>query len=49
MVDRLAVTTSSLMEEADLRDGFEVSTWIRSDRYGGARLCMALNVLRRIL
>ena len=38
IVDRFAGNTSSLMEAADLRDGFEVSMWMRSDRYGGARL-----------
>ena len=49
MVDRRAGGTRRLMEEADLSDRVGVLIWMRSDRYGGARLCMALNVLRRIL
>ena len=49
MVDRRAGGTCRLMEEADLSDRVGVLIWMRSDRYGGARLCMALNVLRRIL
>ena len=49
MVDKRAGGTVRLVEEADLSDRVGVLIWMRSDRYGGERLWMALNVLRRIL
>ncbi len=49
MVVRRAEGTDMCMEEEDLREREGVGTWRRSDRYGGARLWMALNVNRRTL
>ena len=49
MVDRRAGGIFRVMEEADLRDRVGILTCMRSDRYGGARLWMALKVCRRIL
>ena len=49
MEDKRNEGTVRLMEEADLRDRVGVLMRRRSDRYGGERLWMALNVWRRIL
>ncbi len=49
MVDRRAEGTVRLMEEADLSAREGVLMWRRSERYGGARLWMALNVWSSIL
>ena len=49
MVMRLAEGTDSCTEEEDLREREGVGTWMRSDRYGGAKLWMALNDNRRTL
>ena len=49
MVVRRAEGTDRCMEEEDLREREVVGPWRRSDKYGGARLWMALNVNRRIL
>ena len=49
MVVKRAGGTVRLMEEADLSDRVGVLIWMRSDRYGGARLWMALKVWRRTL
>ena len=46
MVVRLAEGTDRCTEEEDLREREGVGTWTRSDRSGGARLWMALNVNR---
>lgn len=49
IVVRRAGGTDRCMEEEDLRERVEVGPWRRSDKYGGARLWIALNVNRRIL
>lgn len=49
MVPRLAEGTESCVEEDDLRERDGLGTRIRSDRFGGARLWMDLNISRRIL
>ena len=49
MVDRRAGGMMRLVEEEDLRHRVGILVWIRSDKYGGARLWTALKVWRRIL
>ena len=44
MVERRADGTVRLREEAERRDRLGILIWRRSDRYGGARLWMDLNV-----
>ena len=49
MVLRRAEGTERWREEEDLREREEVAMERRSERYGGARLWIALNVYSRIL
>lgn len=49
MVTRLAEGTESWRVEEERSERAGVATWRRSDMYGGARLCSALNVMRSIL
>ena len=49
MVERRAGGMMRLREVADLRDRVGVLICMRSDRYEGARLGMALDVRRRVI
>ena len=49
MVMRRAEGTDRCTEEEILRERAGVGTWMRADRYGAARLWVALNVNRRTL